>query len=125
VLKYSRNHESEADRLGLLLMATAGYDPREAARFWKRVGERVCGAKGAEFMGSPPKRLKVGVSLREMLWRTPGRSVSRSETPTLPATPAENHKNRRADKTWLLFLPLPRFGEWRTGFEVFPCSAWL
>jgi predicted Zn-dependent protease len=37
ILKYSRSHESEADRLGLYLMSVAGYDPREAPRFWQRM----------------------------------------------------------------------------------------
>jgi predicted Zn-dependent protease len=37
ILGYSRKHESEADHVGLLLMATAGYDPRESIRFWERM----------------------------------------------------------------------------------------
>lgn len=39
ILPYSRLQESEADRLGLLYMARAGYDPREAVRFWQRFAE--------------------------------------------------------------------------------------
>ena len=37
LLKYSRNQESEADRLGLVFMALAGYDPHAALAFWKRM----------------------------------------------------------------------------------------
>src|SRR5690554_1465069 len=37
ILPYSRNHESEADRLGLIFMAMAGYDPTVAVAFWERM----------------------------------------------------------------------------------------
>ncbi len=37
VLPYGRNHELEADKIGLYYMARAGYDPREAVDFWKRM----------------------------------------------------------------------------------------
>jgi predicted Zn-dependent protease len=40
LLPYSRTHESEADYVGLLLAAQAGYDPREAVHVWERM-ERV------------------------------------------------------------------------------------
>jgi predicted Zn-dependent protease len=36
LLPYSRSHESEADALGLMLLAKAGYNPEEASKFWNR-----------------------------------------------------------------------------------------
>lgn len=46
VLAYSRNHELEADKLGLVFMALAGYDPREAVAFWQRMSKE---SKGTGF----------------------------------------------------------------------------
>jgi predicted Zn-dependent protease len=37
ILPYSRLHEREADRMGLIFMAMAGYDPNEAVAFWQRM----------------------------------------------------------------------------------------
>lgn len=37
ILPYSRLHESEADKMGLIFMAMAGYDPHAAPEFWKRM----------------------------------------------------------------------------------------
>ena len=51
LLPYSRQHESEADRIGLILMAKAGYDPREALRFWQRMA--------AQSEGQPPEFLST------------------------------------------------------------------
>lgn len=39
MLSYSRKHETEADKLGLVFMAMAGYDPREAPKFWERMSQ--------------------------------------------------------------------------------------
>jgi predicted Zn-dependent protease len=53
LLPYSRIQESEADHLGLIFMAMAGYDPREAPEFWKRMAS---GKKGSppEFLSTHP-----------------------------------------------------------------------
>ena len=45
-LPFSRLHESEADQIGLIYMAKAGYDPNEAINFWQRFGQ-VKGDKGS------------------------------------------------------------------------------
>ena len=44
LLPYSRMYESEADRLGLIFMAMAGYDPRAAVPFWQRMSNQKKGA---------------------------------------------------------------------------------
>ena len=43
-LPFSRDHELEADRIGLIYMAAAGYDPREAVGFWQRMSAGGTGA---------------------------------------------------------------------------------
>jgi predicted Zn-dependent protease len=54
ILKYSREHESEADHMGLLLMAAAGYDPRESIRFWERMQQASRGGGPPEFLSTHP-----------------------------------------------------------------------
>jgi metalloendopeptidase OMA1, mitochondrial len=53
LMPFSRKHESEADAIGLLYMARAGYDPRESIRFWQRM-ENAGGAQPPEFLSNHP-----------------------------------------------------------------------
>ncbi len=53
LLPFSRKHESEADHIGLLLMAAAGYDPRESIAFWQRM-EKTGGGSRSEFTSTHP-----------------------------------------------------------------------
>jgi len=53
LLPFSRTQESEADLLGLDLMAGAGFDPRESTRFWQNM-EKAGGGKAPEYLSTHP-----------------------------------------------------------------------
>jgi predicted Zn-dependent protease len=54
LLPYSRTHESEADKLGLIFMAMAGYDPNVAVSFWERMAANKQGQAPPEFLSTHP-----------------------------------------------------------------------
>jgi predicted Zn-dependent protease len=54
ILPYSRTHESEADYMGLMFMAKAGYDPRAAISFWRKMQEEHAGMAPPEFLSTHP-----------------------------------------------------------------------
>lgn len=68
MLPYSRLHEKEADHLGLIFMAMAGYDPREAVDFWQRMAEKKGGgASPPEFLSTHPADQKRIAALRSFM----------------------------------------------------------
>jgi predicted Zn-dependent protease len=54
MLKYSRTHETEADKLGLIFMIMAGYDGTEAAEVWVRMSQRAGATSTPEFLSTHP-----------------------------------------------------------------------
>ena len=54
LLPFSRVQESESDRLGLIFMAIAGYDPHEAPEFWRRMSSGKKGSAPPEFLSTHP-----------------------------------------------------------------------
>ena len=54
MLPFSRSHETEADRIGLTLMAMAGYEPSEAAELWRRMEANSGGQSQLEFLSTHP-----------------------------------------------------------------------
>lgn len=70
LLPYSRAHESEADKIGLILMAKAGYDPAEALAFWKRMEEAAGGRPDdplSRFLATHPSSEERQRLIREWL----------------------------------------------------------
>ncbi|MEN7549104.1 M48 family metallopeptidase [Rapidithrix thailandica] len=54
MLSFSRQHESEADKIGLIFSSMAGYDPRDAPKFWERMKAAAGGQAPPEFLSTHP-----------------------------------------------------------------------
>lgn len=68
ILRYSRLHENESDRLGLIFMAMAGYDPHEAVGFWERMAAAKQGkAQPPEFLSTHPADATRIQNVRELI----------------------------------------------------------
>lgn len=66
-LKYSRDNESEADHMGIIFAAMAGYDPRVAVPFWQRMAAASGGSGRLEFMSDHPSDAKRIVALQKLM----------------------------------------------------------
>lgn len=67
LLPFSRKHESEADEIGLYLMAMAGYNPDEAAPFWERMNASAKGQRPPEFLSTHPDPARRSETLRALV----------------------------------------------------------
>ncbi len=86
LLPFSRSHESEADYIGLLLAAEAGYDPREAVLLWKRMAESSKGSP-PEFLSTHPAHETRVENLQKWMPEAMARYERAEKAPvsTLPA----------------------------------------
>ncbi|QNM86161.1 M48 family metallopeptidase [Polaribacter pectinis] len=67
MLKFSRTHEQEADRLGLVFMIMAGYNGTEAAEVWVRMSEKSGGSSQPEILSTHPSNASRIQDLRNYL----------------------------------------------------------
>lgn len=67
MLKFSRVHEQEADRLGLVFMLMAGYNGTEAAEVWVRMSEKSGGKSQPEILSTHPSNASRIQDLRSYL----------------------------------------------------------
>lgn len=67
ILPYSRKHESEADLIGIKLLAQAGYDPSEAPKFWERFAAAKNGEAPMEWISTHPSDARRAADLRQAL----------------------------------------------------------
>ena len=86
LLPYSRLHESEADEIGLVYMAKAGYDPSEAPKLWKRMAAAGSGGTPS-FLSTHPDPNKRAKELKEQQSEVQAvyRASKQQETKTLMA----------------------------------------
>ncbi len=121
-LPHSRLQESEADRIGLIYMARAGYDPAEAVKFWERFAEYNRAQGGSRmpwFLRTHPldeqriEDLKRLLPEAQLEYRPRGKEDSPTPTPTLP---------KEISKT--ITLIHPKTGErkiipWKSGMTIY------
>ncbi len=78
VLKYSRTHETEADKMGLVFAAMSGYNPEAALSFWERMAQAGSGQSPPEFLSTHPSDETRISTLKEFMpeakkYYTPGK----------------------------------------------------
>lgn len=87
LLPFSRKHESEADYIGILLAADAGYDPRESVSLWERMAQLSQGGGPSEFLSTHPSNETRIDQLKKWMPEAMGIYQSRQPMPVsaLPA----------------------------------------
>jgi predicted Zn-dependent protease len=104
ILPFGREHENESDLLGLIYMARAGYDPREAVAFWQRMAAAHRGQQPPAFLSTHPSSGTRIQRLQEAMPRP------KRNTPPRPAVDCQRPCRARISSIWSLWWSTP--GSW-------------
>lgn len=101
-LKYSRDHENEADHMGLIFAAMAGYDPQVAVSFWQRMSATSTN-KQSELLSDHPSDAKRIANIKgwmpeAMQYYKPQLRVTNTATKTTAATKKKTTKTKSKTK---------------------------
>jgi len=98
ILPFSRKHESEADELGLIFMAMAGYNPSEAPAFWQRMSTAGNG-QPPQFLSTHPSHQNRIAHLQELIPTAmqyyTGNSNANTPLARTPSTPRNSNNTAR------------------------------
>ena len=102
-LKYSRDHETEADRMGLIFAAMAGYDPNVAVAFWQRMSQGSSSNQNDMFSDHPSDAKRIAAIKAEMpealKYYKPATKVSSSTSKTSSTKKTTQKKTSTTKKT--------------------------
>src|SRR3989442_6609715 len=113
LLPFSRLHESEADHIGLLLMAKAGYDPSEAEGLWQRM-EAAGGSGPWEFLSTHPSHVTQIAQIQQ--WLPEAKLYYTDASQPLPSSLAELRGATTARATKLASAPIASMPSFQQGF---------
>ena len=103
-LKYSRDNESEADHMGLIFAAMAGYDPNVAVTFWQRMSQATGNANQSDMFSDHPSDAKRIAAIKQELpealtYYKPATAAKKTTTTTKKATTAKKSTTTKRSTT--------------------------
>lgn len=102
-LKYSRDNESEADRMGLIFAAMAGYDPNVAVSFWQRMAQMTGNSNQSDVFSDHPSDAKRIAAIKQELpealtYYKPVTTTSKTKTTTTKKKTTTSSKKKTSTK---------------------------
>lgn len=103
-LAYSRDHETEADVIGLRFAAKAGYDPRAAVSFWKKMAAKETGGRPPKFLSTHPPSEERIANLQRLapglmpIYEQAKANVAVGGAPAVPTKKAAATEQQELDK---------------------------